>query len=112
MLWPDRGSERLRSPCCELAIKRKPNHPQDYNSSFCKQVDKPSVVCTHPKRETTLETAVHVSNNTCSEILQFLWARARQVSYEFHLVEASELSFVYYSLALRQSLCWIRDTIT
>ncbi|GFO26266.1 hypothetical protein PoB_005277100 [Plakobranchus ocellatus] len=41
------------------------------------------------------------------EITLFLWARA-QVGCDFHLVEASELSFVFYSLVLRQRLCWIR----
>ncbi|GFO20915.1 hypothetical protein PoB_004742000 [Plakobranchus ocellatus] len=56
------------------------------------------------KAEPTLEAAVHVSNNTCFEIL---WARARQVGCYIHLLEALGLSFVFYSLVLRQRLCWI-----
>ncbi|GFO33072.1 hypothetical protein PoB_005957700 [Plakobranchus ocellatus] len=63
----------------------------------------------HPKHWPTLETAVHVSNNTCLVILCFFGARAHQVGCDFHLVEASELSIVFYSLALCQWLCWIRE---
>ncbi|GFN95584.1 hypothetical protein PoB_002209000 [Plakobranchus ocellatus] len=40
---------------------------------------------------------------------QFLWSRAQQVEYDFHLAEALELSFVFYSLVLRQWLYWIRE---
>ncbi|GFO33669.1 hypothetical protein PoB_006017400 [Plakobranchus ocellatus] len=44
-------------------------------------------------REPTLEAAVHVSNNTYLKI---------QIGCDSHLVEAWELSFVFYSLVLRQ----------
>ncbi|GFO21637.1 hypothetical protein PoB_004814200 [Plakobranchus ocellatus] len=36
----------------------------------------------------------------------FFGASAYQVGCDFHLVGASELSFVFYSLVLRQGLCW------
>ncbi|GFN91532.1 hypothetical protein PoB_001803800 [Plakobranchus ocellatus] len=39
----------------------------------------------------------------------FASTRAHQVSCDFHFVEAPGLSFVFYSLVLRQLLCLIRQ---
>ncbi|GFO15108.1 hypothetical protein PoB_004161300 [Plakobranchus ocellatus] len=69
-------------------------------------------VCKRMRRsygEPTQEAAVQVSNNTCLKILCFFGARAHQAGCDFHLVEASELSFVFYCLVSRQWLCWIRE---
>ncbi|GFO03733.1 reverse transcriptase [Plakobranchus ocellatus] len=57
--------------------------------------------------EPTLDAAVHVSNNTCLEISSF-FGREHETETSRLFVETSELSFVFYSLVLRQRLCWIR----
>ncbi|GFN98920.1 hypothetical protein PoB_002542600 [Plakobranchus ocellatus] len=54
-----------------------------------------------------LEATIRMSNitaaNMCGQSLVYL-VREHQVSCHFHLVEASELSFKYYNLVLRQLL--------
>ncbi|GFN74518.1 histone-lysine N-methyltransferase SETMAR [Plakobranchus ocellatus] len=62
--------------------------------------------CETLERRPTLEAAVHVSNNTCFSNTLFFWCE-RTPSRQ--LVGASELSFVFYSLVLRQWLCRIRE---
>ncbi|GFN79788.1 hypothetical protein PoB_000629400 [Plakobranchus ocellatus] len=82
------------------------------------------------KREPTLEAAVHVSTIHVWKHSSVIGTRAHQVGCDFHLVEASELTFVSYSLALtatsatsilhvshykprrfQHRLCWIQRSV-